>query len=64
MSPDDGGSRDPELGEGMCRSAVYEDALIERDEGETCLTVRMQLMSNIRDIEFSVQRTPGESGQL
>ena len=57
---DDGGSRDPELGEGMCRSAVYEDALIERDEGETCLTVRMQLMSNIRDIEFSVQRTPGD----
>ncbi len=57
---DDGGSRDPELGEGMCRSAVYEEALIEQDASGTYVTIRMQLMSNIRDIQFSVQQTPGD----
>ncbi len=57
---DDGGSRDPELGEGMCRSAVYEEALIEKDASGTYVTIRMQLMSNIRDIQFSVQQTPGD----
>lgn len=56
---DDGGSRDQELGEGMCRSAVYEEALIEQNASGTYVTIRMQLMSNIRDIRFSVQQTPG-----
>lgn len=57
---DDGGSRDPELGEGMCRSAVFEQALIEEESGGTYVTIRMQLMSNIRNIKFSVQQTPGD----
>ncbi len=57
---DDGGTKDESLGEGMCRSAIYETALIESDGQNTYITVRMQLMSNIRNIKFSVQQTAGD----
>lgn len=59
---DDGGSKDESLGEGMCRSAIYESALIEEDGQNTYVTIRMQLMSNVRNIKFSVQQTPGDPG--
>ncbi|SHH88395.1 Iron Transport-associated domain-containing protein [Sporobacter termitidis DSM 10068] len=59
---DDGGTKNAAIGEGMCRSAVYKDALIEVENGSTYLTIRMQLMSNIKDIKFSVQKTAGDPG--
>ncbi len=57
---DDGGTKNRDLGEDMCRSAVYESALLEQDGDKTYLTIRMQLMSNIRDIRFSAQQTKGD----
>lgn len=57
---DDGGSQNVDVGEGMCRSAVNETALLEMDNGQTYITIRMKLMSNIRNIQFAVQQTPGD----
>ncbi len=56
---DDGGTKDRDIGEGMCRSAIYESSLIESDGAKTYLTIRMQLMSNIRNIRFFVQDEAG-----
>lgn len=55
---DDGGTSNIELGEGMCRSAVYEDAIIEQSGGEVSITMRMLLYSNLSDIRIAVQEEP------
>ena len=54
---DDGGTKNAALGEGMCRSTIYKDALIEIEGDDIYVTIRMNLMSNIKDIKFSVQKT-------
>ncbi|MDR1158445.1 MAG: hypothetical protein LBK75_09140 [Oscillospiraceae bacterium] len=56
---DDGGTQNAALGEGMCRSVVYEKALAEIRDGRCFVTVRLQLMSNMRDFRLSAQQTPG-----
>ncbi|MDR1205832.1 MAG: hypothetical protein LBL26_10200 [Peptococcaceae bacterium] len=56
---DDGGSKNAALGEGMCRSVVYGKALAEIDGGKVYATVRLQLMSNMRDFRLFVQDAPG-----
>ena len=57
---EDGGSKNEELGEGMCRSAVGETALIEVDaNGNIYVTMRMLLYSNLSKIKFYVQEKPG-----
>ncbi|MDR2671691.1 MAG: hypothetical protein LBC26_08240, partial [Oscillospiraceae bacterium] len=56
---DDGGTQNAALGEGMCRSVVYEKALVEIQDGRCFVTVRLQLMSNMRDFRLSVQQAPG-----
>ncbi|MDR0381444.1 MAG: hypothetical protein LBH86_05565 [Oscillospiraceae bacterium] len=56
---DDGGTQNAALGEGMCRSVVYEKALVEIRDGRSFVTVRLQLMSNMRECALSVQREPG-----
>jgi hypothetical protein len=58
---DDGGTKNAALGEGMCRSVVYEKALVEIDGGKIYATVRLQLMSNMRDFSLFVQDAPGGS---
>lgn len=55
---DDGGTGNIELGEGMCRSAVYEKAVVEQTDNGTEITVRMLLYSNLSNISFSVQESP------
>ncbi|MDR2420847.1 MAG: NEAT domain-containing protein [Oscillospiraceae bacterium] len=52
---DDGGSKNAALGEGMCRSVVYKDALVELDGGKIYATVRLQLISNMKDFRLYVQ---------
>ncbi|MGM9937886.1 MAG: heme-binding Shp domain-containing protein [Candidatus Ornithomonoglobus sp.] len=56
---DDGGTGNSELGEGMCRSAVYEKAIVEKSAGDVTVTMRMLLYSNLSDIHFAVQEAPG-----
>ncbi|MDR1194484.1 MAG: hypothetical protein LBK98_10045, partial [Peptococcaceae bacterium] len=56
---DDGGSGNAAIGEGMCRSVIYKTALAELDGGKTYLTVRLLLLSNMKDIRLSVQERPG-----
>lgn len=56
---DDGGSGNIELGEGMCRSAVYESAVVEQKDDGVVITMRMLLYSNLSNIRFAVQQTPG-----
>jgi hypothetical protein len=55
---DDGGTKNAALGEGMCRSVIYEKALVEIDGGKVYATVRLQLMSNMRDFRLFVQNAP------
>jgi hypothetical protein len=55
---DDGGSKNVALGEGMCRSVVYEKALVEISGGKVYATVRLQLMSNMKDFRLYVQDEP------
>ncbi|MDR1299242.1 MAG: NEAT domain-containing protein [Oscillospiraceae bacterium] len=55
---DDGGSKNAALGEGMCRSVVYEKALVEIIGGKIYATVRLQLMSNMKDFRLYVQDEP------
>lgn len=55
---DDVGSGNKELGEGMCRSAVYEKAVVEQQDGRALITVRMLLYSNLSNIRFAVQQSP------
>ncbi len=55
---DDGGTGNVELGEGMCRSAVYEKALAEQNENDVTVTLRMLLYSNLDNIRIAVQDEP------
>ncbi len=62
---DDGGTGNIELGEGMCRSAVYEKAVVEQTDEGAVITVRMLLYSNLSDIKLSVQeKTKGEYSNI
>lgn len=54
---DDGGTGNIELGEGMCRSAVYEKAVVEQTDDGVVITVRILLYSNLSNIRFSVQES-------
>jgi hypothetical protein len=58
---DDGGSKNAALGEGMCRSVVYKDALVEFNGDKIYATVRLQLMSNMKDFRLYVQDGAGDS---
>jgi len=59
---EDGGTQNVELGEGMCRSAVGETALIEVDaDGNIYVTMRMLLYSNLSKIKFYTQAKSGGS---
>lgn len=59
---EDGGSQNVELGEGMCRSAVGDTALIEVDvDGNVYVTMRMLLYSNLSKIKFYTQSKKGGS---
>jgi hypothetical protein len=60
---DDGGSQNAAIGEGMCRSVVDKDALVEIENGRLYLTVRLLLMSNMRDVRLFVQQSPGGAYQ-
>lgn len=55
---DDGGTANTELGEGMCRSAVYEKAVVEQTDEGTVITMRMLLYSNLSNIRIAVQDSP------
>lgn len=55
---DDGGTGNAELGEGMCRSAVYEKAVVEQSDEGAVITMRMLLYSNLSNIRFAVQESP------
>lgn len=59
---DDGGSKNAAIGEGMCRSAVFESALVEVENGKTYVTIRMLLASNVKNTTFTVQQTAGDAG--
>lgn len=58
---DDGGSKNAAIGEGMCRSAVFETALVEVENGKTYVTIRMLLASNVKNTTFTVQQTSGDA---
>lgn len=58
---DDGGSRNEAVGEGMCRSVIAETALVEYDGADTYVTLRVLLLSNIRDLKLYVQQTKGDA---
>ena len=59
---EDGGTQNVELGEGMCRSAVGDTALIEVDaDGNVYVTMRMLLYSNLSKIKFYTQAKSGGS---
>lgn len=55
---DDGGTGNAEIGEGMCRSAVYEKALVEQQDGKIWVSLRMLLYSHISNIRIYTQNTP------
>jgi hypothetical protein len=57
---DDGGSKNAAIGEGMCRSVIYEKALVEIDGDRVYATVRVQLVSNMGAIKFTVQQKAGD----
>lgn len=52
---DDGGTANIELGEGMCRSAIYEKATLEKNAEGISLNMRMLLYSNLSNIRIAVQ---------
>ncbi len=49
---DDGGTANAALGEGMCRSATGQTALIEKDGDKYYVTIRLLLQSNTKNPEF------------
>ena len=55
---DDGGTGNSELGEGMCRSAVYEKAVVEQTDEGCIFTMRILLYSNLSNIRIAVQDSP------
>jgi cobalamin biosynthesis Mg chelatase CobN len=44
----------------MCRSVIYEKALVEIEDGKVYVTVRVQLVSNMGAIKFTVQQKAGD----
>ncbi|MDD3394750.1 MAG: heme-binding Shp domain-containing protein, partial [Anaerotignum sp.] len=55
---DDGGTGNAEIGEGMCRSAVYEKALVEQQDTRTWITLRLLLYCHVSDIRIYTQASP------
>lgn len=56
---DSGGADSQALGQSMTESATYEQALVEVDpNGNTYVTVRLQLMDNIENPQFQADGTP------
>ncbi len=56
---DSGGDGSAVLGQSMTESATYRKALVEVDPaGNTHITVRLQLMDNIKDPQFQVDGSP------
>ena len=55
---DDGGTGNAALGEGMCRSAVFEKALVTQSGGTTTITMKMLLYSNLSNIRIATQNAP------
>lgn len=55
---DDGGTGNSELGEGMCRSVIDENAEIEQKNGKVTVTMRMKLYSNLSNIRIATQESP------
>lgn len=55
---DDGGTGNVELGEGMCRSSIYEKAVVEQTDSGAVITMRMLLYSNLSDIRLAVRENP------
>lgn len=56
---DSGGDGSAVLGQSMTESATYRQALVEVDSsGNTFVTIRLQLMDNIRNPQFQVDGTP------
>lgn len=55
---DDGG--DTSVGEGMCRNTVYPESFYEFKDNRHYMTIRLKLISFIRNIQFQVQQTPGD----
>jgi hypothetical protein len=54
---DDGG--DTSIGEGMCRNTVYSDSFYEFKDGRHYVTIRLKLISFIKNITFQVQQVRG-----
>lgn len=57
---DAGGDSSTAIGEGMCRSVLGKTALVEVDGGKTYVTLRIMLLSNLKDLSFEVQKTAGD----
>ncbi len=57
---DDFGTKNEAIGGGMCRSIVDPIAIIEEYPDHTYATFRLKLISNITDIELSVQTIAGD----
>lgn len=56
---DSGGNGSAVLGQSMTESATYKKALVEVDSaGNTYITIRLQLMDNIQNPQFSVDGSP------
>ncbi len=56
---DDGG--DTSIGEGMCRNTVYAYSLYEKRNGKHYLTLRLKMISFIKNIKIKVQSEKGSS---
>lgn len=62
---DSGGEGSAVLGQSMTESAVYDKALVEVDpQGNTYVTVRLQLMDNIQDPQFQADGQPVEAALM
>lgn len=55
---DDGG--DTSTGEGMCRKTLHPESLYEFKDDKHYVTVRLAMVSYIRDVKFQVQQTAGD----
>jgi hypothetical protein len=57
---DDGG--DTSTGEGMCRNSTYPQSLYVFKDGKHYITLRIKLISFIKNVRFKVQGVKGDSG--
>lgn len=55
---DDGGTSNVALGEGMCRSSVFETAEVTQNGDNTTIILTMLLYSNLSNIRIAVQEEP------